>query len=364
MFTSFASRRSRPTRAAGFTLIELLVVVAIIALLLAILLPSLRSAREQAKMVKCLANMRSNGQAAMVFNSERGVFQLVTDEVGVAAADPGRSKYEYDGEELLSWPVALSQAAGFSYRANWNWGVRALSFDQAKAKKDQMDPDNGMFLCPSDRVQIATPYYPRHKGSGNNGLKGSGNPDNPVTGTNDMAYWGLLSYGVNEDVTGAEVAESNGKPACWRAAFLDDGTTRPCLGEFNYPSGPCAGSKGWRLRGQLDKVYQPAQVGLIFETGRDEENQSVTGLANLVISAGGPQNAGPYLWNFQLVHSARMPNARHPKQAINVLFADGHGEKTTPVEFDEDPSSKTFGLPTLYAPVVRVSPYTPGTKVR
>ena len=54
----------------GFTLIELLVVVAIIALLISILLPSLQQAREQAKIVKCLANMKTLGTAGVSYTLE------------------------------------------------------------------------------------------------------------------------------------------------------------------------------------------------------------------------------------------------------------------------------------------------------
>jgi prepilin-type N-terminal cleavage/methylation domain-containing protein len=342
-------------RRGAFTLIELLVVVSIIALLISILLPSLNRARDQAKLVKCLAHMRGTAQSATVFASEReGRFQLSTDELGVNKADPQRSRFAYGkSRELLAWPVALARSAGIRYRNNWDWGVRATSYDDALTKRQFIEDDFEAVLCPSDKVQISTPYYPRNKGAGNDGLPGTGDPNNPIASAREMSYWGRLSYGINEDIVGVEVAESGIYPACWRAVKTSAGWEAR-IGEQPYPPSDPGSKIGWRLRGLLERIYDPATVGLVFEAGPNEEPGATSGVyANLIISA---RAQGPYLGDFQQFHQLRMPTKRHLGGRLNVLYADMHGDTVRPVEFT---GSGPDRLPSRYSPRVRVSPYEP-----
>jgi len=54
-------------RRTGFTLIELLVVIAIIAVLAAILFPVFAKAREKARQITCLSNMKELGLASQMY---------------------------------------------------------------------------------------------------------------------------------------------------------------------------------------------------------------------------------------------------------------------------------------------------------
>ena len=54
----------------GFTLIELLVVIAIVSILAALLLPSLKQARESARRIKCMNNLKQITTAAIMYCGE------------------------------------------------------------------------------------------------------------------------------------------------------------------------------------------------------------------------------------------------------------------------------------------------------
>lgn len=111
----------------AFTLIELLVVIAIIAILAALLLPALSNAKEQAKSIRCINNLKQWGTATHLYATDN------EDLLPKNGSSGGGSVAEGWYQEL---PRLLDIRP---YRDN-PWRTNA-----------SVDPGHTIFICPANR---------------------------------------------------------------------------------------------------------------------------------------------------------------------------------------------------------------------
>jgi prepilin-type N-terminal cleavage/methylation domain-containing protein/prepilin-type processing-associated H-X9-DG protein len=156
-------------RRPGFTLVELLVVIGIISLLISILLPSLNKARENAKQVQCLNNLRQLGVAFVMYANNYKGFYPKSAAVGNRRQDDwlhwqaGRDINESTIAPFLAKPLSkeyfrcpsddVSQrryTAEGGYRYSYSMSNKFTLYQVTKVK----NPSNKVHLYEEDETSV------------------------------------------------------------------------------------------------------------------------------------------------------------------------------------------------------------------
>lgn len=213
----------------GFTLIEVLVVVAIIASLFAVLLPSLRHAREAARQVVCLSNMRQLAMGWHMYADAYNDISVPNRPPRMAPLPDGTenpANYYHVGNGMKWLPTWLAFMGRF---------VGLYAFNHPRIDTGRQDYDGEVYICPTvpewvDERNHAYGYNFQFLGNTrNNSL---GRPTHfPV-----KRSW--LTHPSSTVLCADSMGTAAGFPAAERTPYENDGTTRTAVGNHAWTLDP------------------------------------------------------------------------------------------------------------------------------
>jgi len=296
MTCAFRRRNGRQSGRHAFTLVELLVVIGIIAVLIGVLLPALNKARQSANNLKCMANLRSIGQAINIY----------------AAQNKGVLPYGY-------WDGSNPYGSGVVDARRTDWRLLVQSVMQKQSADNYQDAANAGAYT----TKIATDVFTDVDVPENIGVLSYGchprlmpviNIKDPIFFTTGKTIW-LSPYKLSRIRRSAEIlliADGNLAPLSAFNNRMQANATLGFLDRKAFNGGP-----GATPTNLLDDYSRPGILPTYGPNTSIDLTYDATAKFNVDLSQNGESN--PVGWS--TIRFRHMNNS-----VANVLMADGHVE--------------------------------------